>query len=204
MIFRCLGRRFGVNRAAVSLWVAGQLLGGGVLAQATQHPAQGVSLCRFAVVDDGVYKGSKPKSDADFRFLQNHHTRYILQLNFLPWLSGAEKRTASKYGIEFLSVLMNASPLSPSEDHVNRVLCILRDKRLHPIYLHCDIGRDRTGLILGLYDVYYKGMSPQQAWENMKEFGFKDSWTLHGLKSYFERHTQGIIRPPACGEWPPD
>jgi hypothetical protein len=33
-------------------------------------------LPHFAKVDDGVYKGSKPKSDADFRFLQSLRVKY--------------------------------------------------------------------------------------------------------------------------------
>ncbi|PYT26283.1 MAG: hypothetical protein DMG57_22090 [Acidobacteria bacterium] len=65
---------------------------------------------------------------------------------------------------------------------------ILRDKRYLPIYFHCDIGRDRTSLIAGLYQIYFREMSPQEAWRDMTHFGFKDSWTLRGLKRYFEKH----------------
>src|SRR5438105_15700661 len=30
------------------------------------HPAPGTSMVRFEELDDGVYRGSKPKSDADY------------------------------------------------------------------------------------------------------------------------------------------
>jgi Tyrosine phosphatase family len=153
-----------------------------------KHPAPGTSLVRFAQLDDGVYKGSKPRNDADFQFLESKHIKYILELNFLPFLSKPEKGKAKKYGMTLLSVHMNASPLAPSEKHVARIMSILRDKRFHPIYLHCDIGRDRTSLIAGLYEIYYHGMSPQDAWQKMKGYGFKDSWTLRGLKTYFYKH----------------
>src|SRR3954453_11336428 len=33
-----------------------------------RHPAPGTSIVRFAQVDVGLYKGSKPKTDADYSF----------------------------------------------------------------------------------------------------------------------------------------
>jgi hypothetical protein len=159
-----------------------------------EHPFAGTSLIRFAKVDDGIYKGSKPRTDADFNYLESLHVKYILELKFLPLLDGAEKKKAKKYGMGFLTVQMNASFYPPSAKHVNQALRILRDLRYQPIYLHCDIGRDRTSLVAGLYDVYFKGMSREDAWQEMKRFGFKESWTLRGLKIYFDKHANQ--RPP--------
>ncbi len=154
-----------------------------------QHPAPGTSIVRFAQVDDGVYRGSTPKSNADFRFLKSKHIRYVLSLEFIPLLSEFEERKAKKYGISLMHATMNGSPIQPSEKHVNHILLILRDKRFHPIYLHCALGRDRTSLIAALYKMYFHSMSRQAAWREMKSFGFKDSWTLRGLRSYFEEHS---------------
>ncbi len=157
---------------------------------ALQHPAPGTSIIRFAQVDVGVYRGSKPERDADFRFLQSKHIRYILDANFLPFLSEPEAKKARKYGMVFLSSPMNGSPIAPSEKHVDRILLTLRDKRYQPIYFHCDLGRDRTSLIAALYKMYFLGMSRQAAWREMEYYGFKDSWTLRGLKVYFEKHSK--------------
>ena len=153
-----------------------------------QHPAPGTSIVRFAEVDQGVYRGSTPRTDADFRFLKSKHIRYVLSLEFIPFLSKFEERKARKYGISVLHAVMNGSPVPPSEEHVNHILLILRDKRYHPIYFHCALGRDRTGLIAALYKMYFRGMLPNEAWREMMRFGFKDSWTLRGLKTYFQKH----------------
>jgi protein-tyrosine phosphatase len=152
------------------------------------HPAPGASIVRFAQIDEGVYKGSEPKNDADFRFLQSKHIRYILDLKFLPLFATVEKHRARRYGMTVLPVVMNASPIPPSKKHVNRALCILGDKRFRPIYFHCDIGRDRTALIAALYEMYFQGRSREQARQDMKRFEFKGGWTLHGLSSYLEKH----------------
>src|SRR5436309_1828853 len=111
------------------------------------HPAPGTQLVRFQQLDDGVYKGSKPKSDADYEFLQSKGVKYILEVRLFPWLNLGEKRKAKKYGMTLLTGTMSASTKEPSKKHVDAILCILRDQRYQPIYLHCDLGRDRAMLI---------------------------------------------------------
>jgi hypothetical protein len=152
------------------------------------HPAPGTSIVRFQKIDEGVYKGSEPKKDADYRFLQSLHIHYIVELKFLPLLHHMEVNKARKYGIEVIPVTINASIVAPSEKHIRQVLCLLSDKRLRPVYFHCTIGRDRTGLIATLYEIYFLGLPPEKAREELDSFGFKENWTLAGLRSYLRKH----------------
>jgi hypothetical protein len=168
------------------------------------HPAQGTHLVRFQQLDEGVYKGSKPKTDADFQFLQSKGIKYIVTLRFFPLIHHREKRKAREYGMTLLTGTISASPYTPSEKHVNEILCLLRDKRYHPIYFHCDLGRDRAMLVAALYEMYYKGKSKEEAYKEMKYYGFKESWTLAGLRKYFEEHSAEPISKyvPHCPERP--
>jgi tyrosine-protein phosphatase SIW14 len=155
----------------------------------SEHPAPGTSIVHFVKIDDGVYGGSKPRNDADFAFLQSTGVRYILEVHFLPFLNGPERRKAKRHGIKMVSVSMNASPMPPSEKHVNQALRIMNSKDRQPVYLHCVLGRDRTGLVLGLYRIYFNGVSKEKAALEMKASGFRRSWFVAGLKRYFEKHT---------------
>jgi protein-tyrosine phosphatase len=164
-------------------------------AQATQpvdpkhdHPFPGTRITRFQKIEEGVYKGSEPKNDADYRFLQSQHIKYIVVLKFMPLLYRIEVHKARKYGILVIPVTMNASTFAPSEKHVRQVLCLLSDKRLRPVYFHCTVGRDRTALIATLYEIYFLGLPPEKAREEMNRFGFKNSWTLSGLSGYLQKH----------------
>ena len=148
----------------------------------------GTTFVHFEQVDEGVYKGSKPRTDADFQFLQSRHVKYIVDLQFLPFLDVPEQRKAQRYGIMLIPARMNASPVSPSQKHIEAVLAILRKKSYHPVYFHCALGRDRTSLIAALYKMYFLGMSQQDAWRYMKESGYQDSWVRGGLKRYLEKH----------------
>jgi hypothetical protein len=168
------------------------------------HPAPGTNLVRFQELDEGVYKGSKPKTDADYEFLQSKGVKYIVQLRYFPWLNWAEKRKAKKHGMTLLTGTISASTMQPRKKHIDAILCFLRDKRYHPLYVHCDLGRDRAMLITGLYEMYYKGKSKEDAYKEMKYYGFNDGWGLAGLKNYFEQHSQQPVSQylPHCAENP--
>jgi protein-tyrosine phosphatase len=191
---RCRGQRrnslYGLISAVVlallTHHLAAQTLS--VVDPAHEHPAPGTKLTRFEKIDDGVYKGSEPKNDADYRFLQSKHIKYIVAMKFLPLLDRLEVHRARKYGIVVIPITMNASTFPPSDKHIRQILCLLSDKRLRPVYFHCTIGRDRTALIATLYEIYFLRMPADRARDEMKRFGFKESWTLSGLSDYLEKH----------------
>ena len=135
-----------------------------------------------------LFRSSKPRTDADYRFLQSRHVKYIVDLQFLPFLDLSEQKNAKRYGMVFMAARINASPVSPSQKHVETTLAILRDKRYHPVYFHCALGRDRTNLIAALYKMYFLGMSQQHALRYMDESGYKDGWVRSGLKRYLKEH----------------
>jgi Tyrosine phosphatase family len=168
------------------------------------HPAPGTSIVRFAQVDVGLYKGSNPKTDADYRFLRSKNIKYILDLKFFPWLYRLEKRKAKKHDMIVIPATINASPIAPSEKHLHPILCMLADTRLRPLYFHCSVGRDRTSLIATLYEVNHLGLPAEDAWEEMKRFGFKDDWTLGGLKAYLQNHLSSTskVNDGACDAIP--
>ena len=150
----------------------------------------GSKLKYFGAVDVGVYKGSRPKSDADYQFLQSLNVKYIVDLQVIPFMSLPEKRKAKKYGITVITGTMNASPISPSEKHVKKIMAILRDERYHPVYFHCKLGRDRTAIIAALYKMYFLGMPPQEAEQYLRQsgYGFKYGWLRSGLTRYLKNH----------------
>ena len=150
--------------------------------------AAGTSLKHFTQVDGQIFAGSKPTTDADFEFLRSKGVKYILQAQFLPGQNGAERKKAAKFGMAYKSVPMNASPIPPREKHVNELLRLMRTKQ--PVYIHCVLGRDRTSLLVGLYKMYFEGLSKEQTYKLMKEEGFREAFFLHGLKIYFEHHTK--------------
>jgi protein tyrosine/serine phosphatase len=171
--------------------IVGAMLGAAIVDGSTSSEAQtvdGTTLVHFGEVDQGVYKGSEPKTTADYEFLHARHIKYILDLELLPSVRHSEQKKAKRYGIVLLHGRLNASPIPPSHKHIERIMAILRNKRYHPIYFHCAYGRDRTSLVAALYKMYFLSMSQQDALQYMDESGYKDSWVRGGLKRYIEEH----------------
>jgi protein tyrosine/serine phosphatase len=145
---------------------------------------------RFAEVSPAIFRGSQPTTQADFDFLKARGVRTILSLQTLTWDILPERRDAHHNEIEYRNVPLLALPLAPDERRVKEALLTLTDPSLHPIFVHCSLGRDRTSMIVGLYRVYYQNWTPEAAWDEMLRDGFKVDWTLRGLKTYFWTHTQ--------------
>lgn len=141
-------------------------------------------------ISPGILAGRHPSTEADYEALKAHGVRTVLSLEIKPWSVATGRREAKNAGLIFRNAALLPSPLQPSEHNIRKALLILNDQSLRPIFIHCDLGRDRTALVAALYRVYYEGWTPEAAWNEMLRTGFKVSWTLRGLRTYFWTHTQ--------------
>jgi protein-tyrosine phosphatase len=146
--------------------------------------------CSPAKIGPGVYQGCKPRTPADFAALRREGIRTIVNLETLYLHVEPERRLAEQNGIRFINIPLLASPLKPSERTVREILLTLHDPALHPIFIHCLVGYDRTTFIAALYRMYYLDWSPEAAWQKMLAERFHARWWLYGFKVYFWHHTQ--------------
>ena len=97
-----------------------------------------------------------------------------------------EAKVAKRLGMEMISI-----PLSgfwePKDADVNRILSLMDNERLYPLFLHCKHGKDRTGLLSALYRVEYQKWSPTDAYDEMLNMGYNE-W-LFFLYTYFQART---------------
>jgi protein tyrosine/serine phosphatase len=70
---------------------------------------------------------------------------------------------------------------------VNQIEAIMADHARRPIFVHCQQGEDRTGLIVGLYRVETEHWSPAAAYREMIAKGFHK--ILFFLNHYYEERT---------------
>ena len=67
--------------------------------------------------------------------------------------------------------LDSLDPITPLEAlRLDRVLRALKAAD-RPIYVHCEHGKDRTGLVIALYRVRYDGWTPERAAAEMAAMG---------------------------------
>ena len=136
-------------------------------------------------MNDYVYRGGRPTL-AGMLQLKKMGVTTILNVENDEQAVAIDKDLAKQAGLRWVSVPF-ATFKKPSDASVDYVLKMLQDRSLGPIYLHCKHGRDRTGMLMGLYRVEVDGWDSHVAYKEMKDRGFRTLiWTLN---SYYKKRS---------------
>ena len=140
---------------------------------------------RFISVSPSIMRGSQPENQEDYQLLVSHGVHTILNLRTTEKDIDLEKKMADTLQMGFVSIPMSGF-WAPDEDDMTRAIKTLTNPHLQPVFVHCLHGKDRTGLVIGLYRVLVEGWPRDKAYQEMKEIGF-NPW-LMGLYHYFWSH----------------
>jgi protein tyrosine/serine phosphatase len=144
-------------------------------------------------VAPGIYRGPAPQCAADYSQLRALGVKTILDVRkFRRRAFDQERRDAAAHGMHYLLLPIAFRP--ERDGSAERAFKALTNARLYPIYVHCQLGRDRSSLLIGLYRVRCQGWTPGAAYAEMKRHGFKSF--LRGLERYFWNRARC---PSACG-----
>jgi protein tyrosine phosphatase (PTP) superfamily phosphohydrolase (DUF442 family) len=138
---------------------------------------------RFIQVHPHLYRGGQPKDLEDLKCIQSVGIKTVISLiNESPETVQWEREQTAELGIGFYSFPMSGI-LSPQTAQIIRIFRELLEPFRFPIYIHCMHGKDRTGLLMGLYRVWLDQWTPKEAWSEMVKIGF--DFRLFGLTFYF-------------------
>lgn len=140
-------------------------------------------LVRFHSVNPDLYRGGQPQDLEDLICLQSVGIKTVISLiieepKTIVW----ERAQTKALGMNFYSFPMSGI-FSPRNSTVAKIFKELLEPNHFPVYIHCMHGKDRTGLIMGLYRVWLDGWTPKDAWEEMLQLEFDQR--LLGLTHYF-------------------
>lgn len=127
----------------------------------------------FYKVTDGIYRGDRPTPD-DLKDLQNRGIKTLLDLEY--FYTDRYNITESKTNFKFLHIRMN--PWDIDDADIVTALDVLTDKNNYPIYVHCQHGSDRTGVVIAMYRIVVQGWTKEAAIAEMKGggYGFHIIW----------------------------
>src|SRR4029078_10509947 len=87
-------------------------------------------------VDDGVWRGSQPKSKIDFARLQEMGIKVIINIQRADDKSVApEKAAAENLGFKFIQIPLVAKD-RPADENIDEIFRELLRTKNHPVYLH--------------------------------------------------------------------
>ncbi|MBL7542386.1 MAG: tyrosine-protein phosphatase [Bdellovibrionaceae bacterium] len=140
----------------------------------------------FQKTTDAIYRGGRP-SEQGLLYLKKAGFKTIINLENNEPAVAKELAFTKKIGINMYSAPMSHL-ITPNEAQVNSILKALSDPKMYPVFVHCHYGKDRTGMIVGLYRVLMQGWKPQDAYREMLSYGFHPEYKA--LDNYFRVRTQ--------------
>lgn len=143
-------------------------------------------IVRFREIENGrIYRGGQPETLEDFAFLQKTGIRTIINFKTTREEIARESRISEALGIRMIS-----HPISPifgvSDEEIDQIQSLMRDRDLQPVFIHCSHGKDRTGLMAGIYRVEQQGWTPEAAYAEMRSLGFSP-WLVALRHRFWDR-----------------
>jgi tyrosine-protein phosphatase SIW14 len=177
-----------------------------VLVSCGAHAAE-TTIPNFAKVTDGLYRGGRP-SELDLLYLVSIGVKTDISLQGgdlnnpgyetivrwwepgeIPESIAKEKDLAEKLQMTFVHAPLNSiAPITPEEDAaIDQLLLIMNDPLAQPVYIHCEHGKDRSGLLVALYRVKYQGWTAKAAYAEWAKYGHRGMgyWFTGDLDTYF-------------------
>lgn len=142
---------------------------------------------KFVQVNGQVARGGRP-SMQDVQDLKALGFKTIINLENSMKVVKAEMNFATGIGMQYYSVPL-ASLREPSDKDVDFILQQLKNPDNYPVFIHCQHGEDRTGMMMGFYRFYFDGWTAVQSYKEMKALGFHA--ILFPLKHYWDERTEG-------------
>jgi tyrosine-protein phosphatase SIW14 len=137
------------------------------------------------LVSPGIYRGLRP-TYGTLQQLKALGVKTILDLEDTSSAIKTERGWVGQLNMTFISEQMSGF-WTPNDSEVNQIEAIMADPARRPIFVHCQHGQDRTGLIVGLYRVFTEHQSPAAAYREMLNKGFHK--VLFLLNHYYEEKT---------------
>jgi protein tyrosine phosphatase (PTP) superfamily phosphohydrolase (DUF442 family) len=128
-------------------------------------------LPNFYKVSDELYRGAQPEK-AGFQELKKMGIRTVVNLRSFH----SDRDNIEKIGFAYEHIYAKA--WHPEDKEIVRFLRIVGDKKRTPVFVHCQHGADRTGIMVAAYRIAICGWSKEEAIKEMTEggFGFHPIW----------------------------
>ncbi len=147
------------------------------LAQASQT-VRGVP--NLQTVNENVLRGGQPTEEG-FRNLAARGVKTIVDLRKRDDRSRAEEKLVKSLGMRYVSIPMKGMH-TPTEQQISRAMHVLRDESAAPVFVHCQRGADRTGVVVACYRIQHDNWDNPKALEEARGYGMR--WYEFPLKRY--------------------
>ncbi len=126
-------------------------------------------------VTEHLYRGAQPGLD-NLGELKKLGVTTIIDLRAESSHTALEEQSrAEALGMRFFRVPIGGFS-TPTNAELIEFFQILRDAPGQTVFIHCEFGRDRTGVMIAAYRIAFQKWSVDHALSEMNSFGFNHLW----------------------------
>ena len=137
-------------------------------------------LPNFHKVNDMVYRGAQPKSGG-LELLKQLGIKTVVNLRNDDARAKQEEASAHRVGLQYFNFPFERRG-RPQGKKMEQVLSIINDPANQPVFVHCQHGADRTGVVIAVYRITHDRWTGEQAKREAKRYGLKP-WQFR-MKDY--------------------
>jgi tyrosine-protein phosphatase SIW14 len=139
------------------------------LAIAAQENQAYRELPNFHRVNENLYRGAQPRRGG-LKKLSELGVKTIINLRGASEETRRGQDEAEALGMRYFNIPMSAL-WRPTDEQVKRVLAVIDAQENWPVFVHCQRGADRTGVIIAVYRISRDQWNDEQAVAEAKRFG---------------------------------
>jgi protein tyrosine/serine phosphatase len=151
------------------------------VAQTSQGDASSKTrIANFGCINEKFYRGAQPRP-GDYKDLAALGVKTIIDLQ----QDGErdEQQMAEAAGMKFYRIGLSDKSW-PSPEKAAQFIKIVNDPENQPVFIHCHGGRHRAGIMTAIYRMTHDGWDADQAYGEMKQYGFERGIGHGSLKDY--------------------
>ena len=141
-------------------------------------------------VTSNLYRGAQPTAEG-FKQLEAMGIKTVVSLRSFH---SDEKKIA---GTNLKSIRFEVKPWHGETEDVVDFLKVMADTNNLPVFVHCQRGADRTGMMCAMYRIVFCGWSKEQAIDEMRHGGFEFSPAWENLIRFIEKADVVALRKQA-------
>jgi protein tyrosine/serine phosphatase len=140
-----------------------------------------VRIDHFGKVSGNYYRGGQPHDD-DYATLAQLGVKAIVDLR--DGGPDNEQMRVEQLGMKFYRIPLSTKK-APSDGAIQRFLEIVNDPANKPVFVHCEDGEERTGVMTAVYRITHDDWNADKAFAEMQAYHFHgDDVLKHFIYSY--------------------
>jgi tyrosine-protein phosphatase SIW14 len=165
--------------------------------QADQQPK---GLPNFGRVAENLYRGAQPTPEG-FNTLRAMGVGIVVNFRENHGETEKEKREVESLGIQYVGIPWSAND-EPSNAQIVEFLDLVRAHPNTKIFVHCQRGADRTGVMIAAYRIAVEHKSVAEAVSEMRQYHYDWFWLPH-LRRYIESLPESLQKDPQFAAYRP-